>query len=52
MIQIDIPMPNSCFDCPCLDGEYGSCNITEKDAPWPPSRPEDCPLKEAKDETD
>jgi len=52
MIQIDIPMPENCYQCPCLDGEFGECNITAKSVPsWPPSRPEDCPLKEVENES-
>lgn len=48
MIQIDIPMPGDCYECPCHDGESGACQLTGKyylDG----ERPSSCPLKEVED---
>lgn len=58
MIQIDIPMPNCCTECPCCEfedimKEY-ECNLTdvfriaEEDARA--KRHEKCPLKEVPEE--
>ena len=48
MIQIDIPMPGDCYECPCHDGESGVCQLTGKyylDIGIPLS----CPLKKVED---
>ena len=41
-----IEMPKSCIDCPCHDGEWGCCNITNNYIGFDENRPQDCPLKE------
>lgn len=40
----------SCWECPCLDGEYGDCNVLKKDVHY--VRYEDCPLIEIPDHGD
>ena len=30
MVQLDIPMPKTCYECPCHDGENNSCQVTGK----------------------
>ena len=53
MIQIDMPMPNNCLDCPACN-EYLSCAIPVNGRKWGENdvrefgqgRPEWCPLKE------
>lgn len=30
MVQLDIPMPKACYECPCHDGENNSCQVTGK----------------------
>lgn len=56
MIQIDIPMPERCSECPCFDDTvYGKCNVLDRwlsasDGAWfSDTRPEWCPLKEVKE---
>ena len=44
MIQIDISMPKTCYECPCHNGENGSCQITGKY--YFDEIPKSCPLKE------
>ena len=44
MIQIDIPMPEYCYDCPCHNGENGSCQITGNY--YYDEIPRSCPLVE------
>lgn len=44
MIQIDISMPKTCYECPCHDGDNGSCQITGKY--YFDEIPKSCPLKE------
>lgn len=39
-----------CYECPCLDGEYGSCNALKKDVHYVTK--EDCPLIELPDHGD
>ena len=54
MIGIDILMPKSCKECPCLRyGEYGAfekswCALPQKirGVIWSDRRPNDCPLIE------
>ena len=53
MIQIDMPMPTNCLDCPACN-EYLTCAIPVNGRKWGEndvrefgqSRPEWCPLKE------
>ena len=53
MIQIDMPMPNNCLDCPACN-EYLMCAIPVNGRKWgendvrefSQNRPEWCPLKE------
>lgn len=30
MVQLDIPMPKTCYECPCHDEENSSCQVTGK----------------------
>ena len=30
MVQLDISMPKTCYECPCHDGENNSCQVTGK----------------------
>lgn len=39
-----------CYECPCLDGEYGGCNVLEKDVHYVTK--EDCPIIELPDHGD
>ena len=39
-----------CWECPCLDGEYGECNVLEKDVRYLDKA--DCPLIELPDHGD
>jgi hypothetical protein len=41
-------MPD-CWNCPCLDGEYGECNILGKTIKGGNGRRADCPLVEVPD---
>lgn len=56
MVQIDIPMPRSCADCPLFnayDFDIGYCGKTTSLIPmntFDEKRLNDCPLKEVKDE--
>ena len=53
MIEIDMPMPKNCLDCPACN-EYIMCAIPRAGAGWgandvrefSQSRPEWCPMKE------
>lgn len=57
MIQIDMPMPANCLDCPACN-EYLMCAIPINGRKWgendvrefSQSRPEWCPLKEQKEQ--
>lgn len=40
-----VKMPD-CWNCPCLDGEYGECNILGKTIKGGNGRRADCPLIE------
>ena len=40
----------ACYECPCLDGEYGDCNVLEKDAHY--ISDDECPLIELPDNGD
>ena len=40
-----VDMPSCCNNCPCFDGEYGSCNYLEKDIEDILIIDKDCPLK-------
>lgn len=42
---IVIDMPNSCRNCPMLDGEYGYCQVLNKEICGIDNRMEDCPLR-------
>jgi len=58
MIQIDMPMPKNCLDCPACN-EYLMCAIPVNGRKWGEndvrefgqSRPEWCPLKEQEAKT-
>lgn len=58
MIQIDMPMPTNCLDCPACN-EYLTCAIPINGRKWGEndvrefgqSRPEWCPLKEQEAKT-
>lgn len=39
-----------CWNCPCLDGEYGECNVLEEKANYVDKK--DCPLIELPDHGD
>lgn len=39
-----------CWECPCLDGEYGDCNVLEKDVH--DIEYEECPIIELPDHGD
>ena len=53
MIQIDMPMPNNCLDCPACN-EYLTCSIPVNGRKWGENdvrefgqdKPEWCPMKE------
>ena len=40
-----IDTPTSCWACPCLDGEYGKCQLTYKEVPTIDCILDCCPLK-------
>ncbi len=39
-------MPKNCRECPCVDGEYGVCNIDCSVDLSADYRPKECPLQE------
>lgn len=39
-----------CWECPCLDSEYGDCNVLEKDVHY--ITKEECPIMELPDHGD
>ncbi len=41
-----------CWNCPCIDGEYGECNILGKTIKSERGRLDDCPLVELPDHGD
>ena len=43
-----IDTPTSCVNCPCIDGEYGECQLTNKSVPLYVTL-DCCPLKPYKD---
>lgn len=45
-------MPDCCWNCPCADGECGSCNISGKSIINDKGRLADCPLIELPDHGD
>lgn len=45
MIQINMKMPENCWQCPIMDGQDGYCRITNEDAPID-GKLESCPLQE------
>lgn len=45
-------LPDCCWNCPCLDGEEGYCNISGKTIRGDGERPADCPLFEIPDHGD
>lgn len=59
MIEIDMPMPKNCWDCPACN-EYIVCAIPVEGhgygnhdvSDFRQSRPEWCPMKEKGEETD
>lgn len=42
----------SCWECPCLDGEYAECNILRERIKTADGRLTDCPLVELPDHGD
>ena len=46
IVIIDTPI--SCWDCPCIDGEYGECQLTNKSVPLYDAL-DCCPLKPYKE---
>ena len=44
-----LKMPDCCWNCPCIDGEYGQCNISRKTIRINNGRLADCPLIELPD---
>ena len=42
---IVIEMPKSCWECPVVDGEYGDCQLLNKQICDDDKRMEDCPLR-------
>ncbi len=48
MILIDIEKPKRCHDCPCMDFEYGQCQLTEKNIDNCDKINKDCPIKDFK----
>ena len=53
MIQIDVPMPKNCSECPC-NNDFINCGVNGKNfyedgnADALDKRPEWCPIKEVK----
>ena len=47
-----LDMPDCCWNCPCLDGEYGECNISGQKIKGDGERIADCPLIELPDHGD
>lgn len=43
-----IETPTSCCNCPCIDGEYGECQLTNKSVPLYDAL-DCCPLKPYKE---
>lgn len=52
MVQIDMEMPRSCYDCPCcydlIYCNLSQCGVDQETAHE--KRPDWCPLKEVKDD--
>ena len=44
MILIDIPLPDSCIECPLQDGDYGCCNANRDIDTDMDERPRSCPI--------
>lgn len=47
-----LDMPDCCWNCPCLDGEYGRCNISREIIRIDKAKLADCPLVELPDHGD
>ena len=47
-----LAMPDCCWNCPCLDGEYGECNISGEKIKIADGRLTDCPLIKLPDHGD
>lgn len=47
-----LDMPDCCWNCPCIDGEYGECNISGQKIKGDGERFADCPLIELPDHGD
>ena len=46
MIVIDMDMPKNCTDCPCLNSEYGYCQVDYKRMDrFNATKPKNCPIK-------
>lgn len=43
---VRMEMPEGCWDCPCVNGEYGYCQADEENRPIrdPSERPSWCPI--------
>lgn len=51
MIKIDMEMPKSCCECPCID-MYGFCPLIKVYVDWDErncEKPDNCPLIEVKE---
>lgn len=44
-IIVEMEMPNSCFDCPCLNGESGFCQADKQQRYIYNDIPKWCPIK-------
>lgn len=47
-----LQMPDCCWNCPCIDGEYGECNILGSEIGFSNDRLPDCPLLPVPDHED
>ena len=47
-----LAMPDCCWNCPCLDGEYGKCNISGEKIKIADGRLTNCPFVELPDHGD
>ena len=45
-VVVRMEMPEGCWDCPCVNGEYGYCQADEENRPIrdPSERPSWCPI--------
>lgn len=52
VLIMGMKMPDCCLNCPCIDSEYGKCNISKKIIRSDKGRLADCPLIELPDHGD